>query len=91
MEKVEVTYGNTLCVWWSFVWRTSLVSVIFSFILGFVGMSIIGPLVEPETRPMIGSIISLLVYIPVSIWAINEILSKKYKTFSVALIMEGSD
>ncbi len=91
MEKVEVTYGNTLRVWWSFMWRVSLVSGSFGLILGVVGTYIIGPFVEPETRPMIFPIISSLVYISVSIWAINEILSKKYKTFSVALIKEGSD
>ncbi len=92
MEKVEVTYGNTLRVWWSFMWRASLFSVILGVVLGFIGAFTIGPFVDPETgRNIIAPILGFLGSIWVSIWVLKGILSKKYKTFSVALIKEGSD
>ena len=92
MEKVEVTYGNASRVWWSFIWRVTLFGVMFGFVLGFIGVFTIGPFVEPETgRKIIAPILGYLGAIPVSIWVFKKILSKKFKTFSVALIKEGSD
>ena len=92
MEKVEVTYGNTLRVWWSFFWRASLFGTIFGSVLGFIGAFTVGPFVEPETgRNIIAPILGSLGGILASIWVFKKILSKKYKTFSVALIKEGSD
>jgi len=92
MEKVDLTYGNTLRIWWAFMWRAVLFSTILGFVLGFIGAFTIGPFVEPETgRKIVAPILGYLGSIPVSIWVLNEILSKKYKTFSVALIREGSD
>ena len=92
MEKVEVTYGNTLRVWWSYMWRVWLITAILSFVLGFVAAFIIGPFVEPETGPkIIVPILNFLVFVSVSMWVLQGILSKKFKTFSVALIKEGGD
>ncbi len=92
MEKVEVTYGNTLRIWWSYFWRVLLFSTILGVVLGFIGAFTIGPFVDPETgRKIIAPILGYLGSIPVSIWVFKEILSKKFETFSVALIQEGSD
>ena len=92
MEKVEVTYGNASRVWWSFFWRVTLFGAMFGFVLGFIGVFTIGPFVEPETgRKIIAPILGYLGAILVSIWVFKKILSKKFKTFSVALIKEGSD
>ena len=92
MEKIEVTYGNTLRVWWSFFWRASLLGAMFGFVLSFIGGFTISPFVEPETgRNIIAPILGLLGGILASILVFKKILSKKYKTFSVALIKEGSD
>ena len=89
MEKVEVTYGNTLRVWWSFVWRVMLFSIILGAVLGFIGGFIVGAMGKPELGGVVGGILGYLGSIPVSIWVLKKILSKKYKTFSVALITEG--
>ncbi len=69
-----------------------LFGTMFGFVLGFIGAFTIGPFVDPETgRNIIAPILGFLGSIWVSIWVLKGILSKKYKTFSVALIKEGSD
>ncbi len=88
MEKIEVTWGNTLRVWWSYFWRFSLFSLILGAVLGFIGGVVVGVMGNPELGGTVGAILGWLGTFPVSIWVCKEILNKQYKTFSVALINE---
>lgn len=90
MEKIEVTWGATLRVWWSYVWRTMLFSGILGCILGFIGGFVVGAMGKPELGGTVGGILGYIGSIPVSIWVLKKILNKKYKEFSVALINEGN-
>ena len=86
MEKVEVTWGATLKVWWSFVWRCTVFSVILGLIVGFIVGFVLGIIGKPELGGTVAVIFGFLAYIFVSIWVLKRILGKKYKDFSIALI-----
>ncbi len=88
MEKIEVTWGNTLRVWWSYFLRFSLFSGILGAVLGFIGGVVVGVMGKPELGGTVGAILGRLGTFPVSIWVFKKILNKQYKTFSVALINE---
>ena len=88
MEKVEVTWGNTLKVWWSYIWRCTVFSLISAAILAFLGGFVVGTMGKAELGGIVGSILGFIAYILVSIWVLKKILGKKYKEFSVALIKE---
>lgn len=90
MEKIEVTWGATLRVWWSYVWRVMLFGGILGFILGFIGGVVVGVIGKPELGSRVGAVLGYIGSIPVSIWVLKKILNKKYKEFSVALINEGN-
>ena len=86
MAKIEVTYKNTLPVWWSYIWRVTLASIILGVIIGFITGFIVGFLGKPELGGPVGGISGYITSIPVSIWAMKMILDKEYKNFSVVLV-----
>jgi hypothetical protein len=88
MVRMEVTWGAALQVWWSYVWRCTLLSTILAFILGFMIGIVVVVIGRPEWAGTVGAIIGYLVGIPVSVWVLKRILQKDYKGFSVALIKE---
>jgi len=91
MEKIEVTWGNTLRVWWSFMWRVGLFSGIAGGVLGFIGGIVVGVMGKSELAAPVGAVLGWLGTFPVSIWVLKIILNKQYKTFSVALINEPNN
>lgn len=91
MDKLEVTWGRTILVWWSFFWRTALIGFVVGFVPAFI-VNFIGTLAEkPEwisaADPFIGGL-ALWVGIPISIVVFRKILTKKYNQFSIALAAE---
>ena len=88
MEKAEVTWKRAMLVWWSYVWRCMIFSMVLGAILGAIGGVVIVIIGRPELAGVVGGVLGYLASIPVSIYVLKKILDKKYKTFSVALISE---
>jgi len=88
METVEVTWSNTLTIWWSYIWRCILISMVVGFILGAIGGVVVGVMGKPDLGAMVGGILGYLGSIPVSIYVMKVILNKKYNKFSIALVSQ---
>lgn len=86
MDKMEITWGITLKVWWSFIWRCIVFSAVLGFILGFVGGVILVLVGEGESSALVGGILGYLGSIPVSIWAMKKILGMEFNGFSIAIV-----
>lgn len=90
MNEVEVTWGNALKVWWSIVWRAILFCAIAGFvvglIIGFVG-GFMGSDREFITR--LSALAGGIVSIPVGIWVVKIVLTKRYSSFRIALVAAG--
>ncbi|WP_286695522.1 hypothetical protein [Spongiibacter sp. UBA1325] len=86
MNSVDVTWSRTFKVWWSYIWRCILFSMILGFILGFLGGVVVALIGRQELGAMVGGILGYLGSIPVSIIMLKKILVKKYSDFSVALV-----
>ena len=88
MDTVEVTWNNTLIIWWSYIWRCILISMVVGFILGAIGGVVVGVMGKPDLGAMVGGILGYLGSIPVSIYVMKVILNKKYNKFSIALVSQ---
>lgn len=73
----ENSLPMVLSVWWSFTWRSGLLFVVASFLVGMiVTIATGGDLVRIE---QISGIVTLIIAIPIGIWSMGKALSVKHK------------
>jgi hypothetical protein len=89
MSEVELTLERILAIWWSFMWRTVLGSMVIGFMLGFIGGVIVGGMGHPQLGATVGALLGWLGSIPVSIWALRAALARKYGDLRLALVRES--
>ncbi|RUO25836.1 hypothetical protein CWE09_03650 [Aliidiomarina minuta] len=72
-----------LSIYWSFLWRSVAVGLltllIFSFILGFV----LAMIDKVELAETLGGIATIVIAVPVGIWALGSALNKPHKGYSI--------
>ena len=86
MEEVEVTWGNTLPVWWSFAWRATVFGAIGGGVLGFIAGIVLGVIGRLDLATVVGAIAGYAAAIPVSMWCMKHILNKSFNGYSVRLV-----
>ncbi|MDG1463440.1 MAG: hypothetical protein P8R04_07670 [Gammaproteobacteria bacterium] len=86
MDKVEVTWSNSIKVWWSFFWRATLFGGIAGALAGGIAGGILGAMGKLELIESAASIIGYVVWVPISMWCVKTVLSKDYKDFSTCLV-----
>ncbi len=84
---LEVTWGRTMKVWWSLVWRM----ILFSMAAGFVAGLIVGGAgafagVGAQNLSYLGNIAGLVVGLPVGVWVVRSILRKSWSDFRIVLL-----
>lgn len=85
-NMLEVTMGNTLRIWWAFMWRTTLFSLLFVVVIGFFSGIILSVIGKDELAGIVGGLLGYMISIPISIFVFRYILEKRFKKFSIALI-----
>lgn len=85
-ETIAINLKNALCVWWAFIWRTTLFTFIVSIVLGFVAGMVLGIAGKPEHARIVGSLLGYLASIPISVLVFRHILEKGYKNFRIVLL-----
>ncbi|MDP2015711.1 hypothetical protein [Hydrogenophaga sp.] len=86
MQEVELTIERTLPIWWAFVWRALLVTVVTSVVVGAIGGFIVGVAGSPQLGGPVGAVLGFISAIVVSIWAMKSALSKTYGNHSMVLV-----
>jgi len=71
-----MTFENVLPIWWSFVWRTLVVSMIVGLVLGFFVGFIAALTGQAGQSGFVGGVVGWLGSIPVSIWALKAAINK---------------
>lgn len=87
IQELDVTLGRLLRIFWLFLWRALLGSVVIGFVLGLVIGFVLGALGEP--RAVIRAITGPVGAIAGTIWSIvclRMALEKKYSDFRIALV-----
>ena len=89
MEKLEVTWLLATKVWWSFIWRASLFSIVTGLLLAVVlGVITVSLGYTADDVRLYNTLIGGLLGIGISIWVMKMILSKKFKGYSLAILKE---
>ncbi len=89
MNEAEINLERTLSIWWSFVWRAVLLSMVVGASLGGIGGFIVGASGNPQMGASVGALLGWLGSIPVSIWALKAALSKRHGGYRLALIKDA--
>ena len=87
MEEIKAGWGHALRIWWALVWRVLVFGGIAGFLIGLLA-GIVGAVTGIEDDAITGyiEISSMLVSIPVGIWAVKVILGKEFSKFRVVLV-----
>ena len=87
MYKIEKTSRRIIKVWWAFMWRTMLIMMIAGMIVG-IPAAFIFPSSKYDYRivSMVLNLVSLLIFIPVSIKVMGRILDLSYSDFHLAFL-----
>ena len=90
MNEVEVTWGRAVKVWWSVMWRAVLFGVIAGFVAGFI-VGLVGGFAGADrgTITTLSGAAGAIAGIPVGIWVIKVVLTRKYSDFRIALVSGG--
>ena len=75
MQKVEFSLERVLPIWWAFVWRAGVASMIAGVVAGFIGGYIVSSVGSPELGRPVGAIFAWLASIPCSVWAFRQALA----------------
>lgn len=86
MQTSEITLQQTVSIWWSLVWRATLVGVLVGFVLGALAGVALGLAGYPHEAGIAGALLGWLGSIPVSMWALYAALKKPHGGYSVALV-----
>lgn len=84
----EITTGELIRVWWCFVWRFFVGSVVLGFIAGFV-IGVVGTvthLLEPGGLQEVARITGIVISILWSFVVLFMALNKKYRGFRIAIV-----
>ena len=90
MDEVDVTWGNSIHVWWSFFWRATLFGALGGLVFGFIAGIVVAIMGRPDLGGTAGAIAGYVAAIPVSMWCIKHILSKSFNGYSVRLVKTES-
>lgn len=88
--ELEVTWGRTIKVWWSYAWR-NLIAIIVSMILGGIAGFIIGFIMTAfgaaeETMKTTATIVGFIIGVAVSIVPMKMILGMNFGEFRLVLL-----
>ena len=84
--SLQITWGRTLRIWWSFIWRYILCTLIFEAILIFLATFSLMAVGRTDLSQFVYSVIGIIAAIPFSIIVLNKILQKQFKEFSIGLV-----
>ena len=85
-DFLDVTLERILAVWWSFVWRSAIFTMLLGVVLGFGGGIIVGAAGHPELGGAVGALLGWLASIPVSIAVLGKVLGKQFNGFRIRLV-----
>jgi hypothetical protein len=84
---LEPIFRRAMVVWWGLFWRAGLLSLGAGFVVGFIE-GVIGAVigVPSPTIRMVTMFSGALASIPAGIYAVQMVLRKNYREFSIQLV-----
>lgn len=87
MQELQVNLGRLLRIYWLFMWRSVLGSLVIGFTLGFIIGLVLRVLGVPLTQTTtITSLVGLVGGVVWSLFCLKMALEKKYRDFRIVLV-----
>lgn len=93
MQEIEVTFGRAAVIWWAWIWRamllTILASVSIGVLLGILERALLPPQWhsgDPGMMLLIGRLCGALLGSLISIKVLQKILRRPFNGFRIALV-----
>ena len=91
MEEVEVKWIHAVQVWWSWLWRTMIIVLPVSFLVGMVAGLIMSALsIDIQENAFFLQIIGGSIGIYFSVSVLKKILNKSFNGYRIALVKVDS-
>ena len=89
---VDVTWTRAMKVWWSIIWRSTLLTLLGSMLFGVI-FSVLGGIlnIDTGTGVIYSSLGGFVIGMLSGIYAVKKILSKNFSDFKVALISKNNN
>ena len=87
MNELEITWGRSLKVWWSMVWRLVIFGAVAGLIVGII-VGIVGAIIgiDQGVAQLISGLGGALISLPIGVWVVKIILGKNFSDFRIALL-----
>lgn len=91
-EVVDATFSRVLSVWWLFIWRSAIGSVVLGVAIGIVvGVAtLLLGLSQQASFPFV-MLLSAVIGIVWGVVVLRMALNKNYRGFSIVLVRNGDD
>ncbi|MBC3766049.1 hypothetical protein [Neptunicella marina] len=87
MQEIEVSWKIALRIWWSISWRTAVIILPTTFLVGAIlgfGMALFSIPIEPNKiyLQLLGASISIVL----SVWILKWVLGKSFNGYRIAIV-----
>ena len=86
METRAITFERTVSIWWSLAWRAALGGALAGFVMSALGWLTVSLLGFPQLGALVGGVLAVLAFLPVSMWALYAALNKSHRSYAVVLV-----
>lgn len=92
MNTVEMNWFRTLKIWWFWLWRAMLATLVVAFIVGILMGVFLFPFVASEaTAELIGNVVGAGIGVFFGLWALKTLPEKEFSDFKVVLVALDSE
>ena len=81
---------HVLSIWWALLWRGVVYGIPAGFVLGALVGVVVAALERPDLIDLVGAMLGTIIYVPVSLIITTIVLKKRYGSFSIRLLRNGS-
>jgi len=86
----DFTWGRVFHIWWAWLWRAVVFSMVLGFVLGAIGGFIVGAAGRPDLGAPVGAVLGWLGSIPVTVYVLGIVLRKRYRQFSIKVVTHSA-
>lgn len=91
LQEQEATWGVILKFWWAWTWRSFVLAMLLSLVLGFV-MGLFAKMIGIDMRSSIlfVNLSSIVVSLPVTFYMLKKVFAKDFGSFRIAIIKKNT-
>ena len=91
-EVVDATFSRVLSVWWLFIWRSAVGSIVLGLAIGIVigGATLLFGVSQEASVPFV-MLLSVVIGIVWGMVVLRMALNKNYRGFSIVLVRNADD